>query len=755
MTKAIHTFRTLLACIGLGVALFASCEKPDNSGSSVPVQSVSIVGLDGSSLTVPFSDTPLVFNISFNPENATVKSISATSSDPSVATAEAKLKGGTKAVGYPAELVVTLLSGGETDISVTVDGKKDVMHLVVEQEEPEIVFAVTGETSGISAQQVYCGMSMINSDKLPSFESYVMGGICYSDVNTMPVVPTVGESSTDNHDCGIALGVSFKAGQTPVDGEYNEIQISGLKAATKYYYRAFVWIDESETVYYGELKTFQTSDEPVIAAGEVDLGLSVNWWGCNIGATKPEEYGNYYAWGETSEKETYTLSNYKLRYNKYHTTQREEGYPQTAIKIDNKTILDAEDDIATITLGEEWRMPTVEEIRELKDLNPSIYELNGVKGLLVTGKNGNSMFIPFNGMKNEQSLYQGQCIMLWSCKASVDDALRAGAFETESQWGGVLNTYAYRFVGMGVRGVRAARPKDGPDLKYTDFKATDVTTNSATISLTVDIDDAQISYEGIGLQVSSDPEFKTLFAEENFGSTGGTFTMDLTNLSPACEYYVRAYVGTTTNGQYLGEVFSFTTESDVVEPYVDMGTGVLWASWDLGSEVPELEGSKYAWGETETKEEYTFENSKYHYRQDSKGRCLYSKYNSSDKLSTLLPEDDAVIAALGEGYRTPTVDDWAALQLNCTREEGSRNGVKGYIYTSKITGKTLFFPCKYYMTASVLIKAPDWDKYCNMNFYPNVMASIPETWTVETIIEYMGGSDRYRGQAIRPVKVVE
>ena len=114
-----------------------------------------------------------------------------------------------------------------------------------------------------------------------------------------------------------------------------------------------------------------------------------------------------------------------------------------------------------------------------------------------------------------------------------------------------------------------------------------------------------------------------------------------------------------------------------------------------------------------------------------------------------------MIEALGEGYRTPTVDDWAALQLNCIREEGSRNGVKGYIYTSKITGKTLFFPCKYYMTASVLIKAPDWDKYCNMNFSPNVMASIPETWTVETIIEYMGGSDRYRGQAIRPVKVVE
>lgn len=755
MVKYIHTFRRLLACIGLGAALFASCKKPDTPDSSVPVQSISIFGAEEEAVSVKLGDSPLKFNISFNPENATVKNISATSSDPSVAAVEVRLKVDTKAVGYPAELIVNLLSGGETDITVTADGKRSSMRLKVSSGNPETVFALTGETGGISSEQVYCGMSMINSDKLPPFESYVMGGICYSDVNSMPVVPTVSGNSTDDHGCGIALGVSFKAGQIPVDGEYNEIRIGGLKPSTKYYYRAFVWIDESETVFYGGIKTFQTSDALAISAGEVDLGLSVNWWGCNIGATRPEEYGNYYAWGETSEKVTYTLDNYTFRYTKYHNTQREEGYLEPSIKIDNKTILDAEDDIATITLGEEWRMPTVEEIRELKDLNPSVYELNGVKGLLVTGKNGNSMFIPFNGMKKILPLYQGECVMLWSCKASADDALRSGAYETESQLGGVTNTYAYRFVGMGVRGVRAARPKDGPDLRYTGFKATNVTASSATVSLTVDIDDAKISYEGIGLQVSSDPDFKTLFTEKNFGSIGGTFTMDLTGLSPACEYYVRAYVGTTTNGLYLGEVFSFTTESDVVESYVDMGTGVLWATCDLGAEAPEISGSKYAWGETETKEEFTFENNKYHYREDNKGRCLYTKYNSSDKLGTLLPEDDVAVASLGEGYRIPTVDDWAALQLNCIREEGSRNGVKGYIYSSKITGKTLFFPCRYYMTASVLIKSPDFDKYCNMNFSPNVMASISENWTAETVIKYMAGSERYRGQAVRPVKVVK
>ena len=373
MTKSLH-FWLILACALLG--LFSSCEKLDDGPKETPVQSISIVGIENGSLTVPVKAGAQVFPIAFTPEGADVKSLIVTSSKPEVASAEIKLLN-TKAVAYDAELTVTPLSGGETDITVNADGKATVLHLTVES---ETIFVITGDVSATSAGRAFCGMSMINSDKLPGFTSYVMGGISYSEVNTTPVVPTVKDNTTDNHDCLLSFGRVFKAGETPVDGEYTDIPLTDLKPSTQYYYRAFVWIDESETVYYGEVKAFRTSDEPVIVAGEVDLGLSVNWWGCNVGATKPEEYGNYYAWGEIAEKSKYAVTNYNLRYSKYHTTQREEGHLETSIKIDNKTILDAEDDIATITLGEGWRMPTVENVSALNNLNARLSTMPGVQG---------------------------------------------------------------------------------------------------------------------------------------------------------------------------------------------------------------------------------------------------------------------------------------------------------------------------------------------------------------------------------------
>lgn len=754
MTDSFNLLRNVFVFMGICITALSACQKSieNDDITESPVETVSILAGDDGALNVSLSDAVLTIPITFTPEDAKVTDITAKSSNPAVATAEVKLLTVTKAPSYNAELTITLLSEGETDISVTVHGKTDVLHLVVGKGDAQLVFAITGETTGISSEKVHCGMSMVNSDKLPAFNSYVMGGVCYSEENTLPVVPS-GEETADGHGCKMALAVTFKTGQTPVDGVYEEIPVPDLKPSTLYYYRAFVWIDESDTVFYGEVKTFRTADLPKIAAGEVDLGLSVNWWGCNVGATVPEGFGDYYAWGETETQTDYSLKSYKWRYTKYHTTQSEEGYVTSAIVIDNKTILDAEDDIATLTLGSEWRMPTVEEIRELKDLNPVLYTLNGVEGLLFTGKNGNSMFIPFNGFKKEsRDIGQGKYVMLWSCKASVDDALRAGAYETESQWGGVLNTYAYRFVGMGVRGVRAPRPKDGPALKYTDFSATDITTNSATISLTVDLDDAEISYEGVGLQVSSDPAFKTLTADKNFGSTGGALRMELTGLAPACQYYVRAYVGTTTNGLYLGTVFTFSTETDVVDPYVDMGTGVLWASWDLGAEIPEEIGQFYAWGETEprnmddfTPESYTW------YSTFVNGRYKYSKYNSSDKMTVLLEADDAVTAKLGSGYRTPTAKEWGELLANCSKEAGTRNGVSGYILTSKINGRTLFFPYKYYMTATIRTSLPNDLTYYDNYYSPSLSQNIPESWTADTCVEYMAVQSRYRGTTVRPV----
>ena len=150
------------------------------------------------------------------------------------------------------------------------------------------------------------------------------------------------------------------------------------------------------------------------AAEYVDLGLpsGLKWAKCNLGATKPEEFGNYYAWGETEPKADYSWATYKFglenALSKYNDT-------------DNKTTLDAEDDAAAVKLGAPWRMPTKEECKEL--LNNCTYtktQLNGVNGYELKSKiNGNSIFLPGAG-------YYEETILNPSATAYLSKSLRTG-----------------------------------------------------------------------------------------------------------------------------------------------------------------------------------------------------------------------------------------------------------------------------------------------------------------------------------------
>ena len=132
----------------------------------------------------------------------------------------------------------------------------------------------------------------------------------------------------------------------------------------------------------------------------VDLGLSVKWATCNVGATTPEEYGDYFAWGETETKDTYDWSTYKYcngtedSMTKYCTNSNNGT-------VDNKTTLELTDDAAHVNWGGSWRMPTKAEQEELMDTNNCTWEWiarNGVNGYKVTSKkNGNFIFLPAAG----------------------------------------------------------------------------------------------------------------------------------------------------------------------------------------------------------------------------------------------------------------------------------------------------------------------------------------------------------------------
>lgn len=133
----------------------------------------------------------------------------------------------------------------------------------------------------------------------------------------------------------------------------------------------------------------------------VDLGLpsGLKWATCNVGANNPWEDGGYYAWGETEEKECYSWSTYKWCKGS-KTTMTKYCTDSDYGTVDNKTVLAPEDDVAHVKWGGTWRMPTIDEQREL--LSECIWEwtkLNGIPGYNVTGFNGNSIFLPAAGCR--------------------------------------------------------------------------------------------------------------------------------------------------------------------------------------------------------------------------------------------------------------------------------------------------------------------------------------------------------------------
>ena len=139
----------------------------------------------------------------------------------------------------------------------------------------------------------------------------------------------------------------------------------------------------------------------------VDLGLPSGtlWADRNIGANSPEGYGDYFAWGETRPKSVYNESTYKYS-NGRSSSLTKYCTNSNYGTIDNKTILEASDDAATVNWGSNWRMPTHEEQVELNDKCKWTWTTrNGVKGYKVTGPNGNSIFLPAAGFREGRGGY--------------------------------------------------------------------------------------------------------------------------------------------------------------------------------------------------------------------------------------------------------------------------------------------------------------------------------------------------------------
>ena len=168
----------------------------------------------------------------------------------------------------------------------------------------------------------------------------------------------------------------------------------------------------------------------------VDLGLSVRWATCNVGASVPSGYGDYYAWGEIETKMEYT----------------EENSVTYGVELDDISG-NPQYDVATANWGEGWRMPTEQELDELTDkCDWEWTSLDGVTGYKVIGPNGNSIFLPAAGNRYESSLnYVGEDGRFWSSTPIESGAQPAYGLGFDSGgyrvgWGSCCYGYSVRPV---------------------------------------------------------------------------------------------------------------------------------------------------------------------------------------------------------------------------------------------------------------------------------------------------------------------
>ncbi|MGM9817931.1 MAG: InlB B-repeat-containing protein [Paludibacteraceae bacterium] len=189
----------------------------------------------------------------------------------------------------------------------------------------------------------------------------------------------------------------------------------------------------------------------------VDFGLpsGLKWAACNVGATKPEEYGNYYAWGETEPTTTYDWSTYKWC-NGSRSTLTKYNTDSDYGTVDNKTVLELDDDAARANWGGAWRMPTDAEWTELREnctwTWTSDYNGTGVAGRIVTSKtNGNHIFLPAAGYRYYDDLYAGYYGYYWSSSLDTDYPYRARGVRFYSDY--VYGINYDRYYGYSVRPV--------------------------------------------------------------------------------------------------------------------------------------------------------------------------------------------------------------------------------------------------------------------------------------------------------------
>ena len=353
------------------------------------------------------------------------------------------------------------------------------------------------------------------------------------------------------YDPNMSLGWSFQWGKNmdPANDleEDNVIILDGEgELGTENGGQVFLYYSTSanNSVIYIQIKSWEMS--PTFENGHewVDLGLSVKWATCNVGASSPEDYGDYFAWGEITPKTTYSSSNYSYS--------------------DNPTILPLSDDAARANWGGSWRMPTYAEMTELcEQCTWTWTSQNGVNGYRVMSKsNGNSIFFPAAGFRYDSSLNgAGSYGYYWSSTLGTGYQYHACYVYFNSSYADRINYYD-RLYGLSVRPVLGEYVAETNIPVVVTSSISQITETTAVAGGNVTNDGgASVIERGVVYSTNPNPVITNLSNTiRPCGSGTGEFTYNITDLQPNTTYYLRAYAKNDVGIAY-GEEVSFTTET--------------------------------------------------------------------------------------------------------------------------------------------------------------------------------------------------
>lgn len=588
--------------------------------------------------------------------------------------------------------------------------------------------------------------------------------------NTVTLMADVSVVLPDNHYYSYGFEVSGNADMSGCEcilGENQSIVGGKLIYSASYslsnwtgqtlFYRAFICRSDRDDPLYSDCESIDVTVYS-IKHEWVDLGLSVRWATCNLGASSPSDLGDYFAWGEITPKSSYSWTNYRfcvsgstdkdVTFSKYN-TKRDGGV------VDNKIRLDPFDDAARANWGEGWRIPTMAEWDELNNnCSWTLKTENGIEGFEIKGPNGNSIFLPYTGKNGwTVSVPSGH---YWSSSQSYN------WMGNNHLYSGLASCYYYFRTSAGIfsfyvdgrHGDEGSR-SDGYQVRPVSDSVGETTVPVSSVSMNVG-----------SLTLERDEYFSLVATIQPQTATDKYITWRSSDISVATVSDGKVMAiskGTATITASVGDhvascvvmVKNTTNGSDNGHEWVDLGLSVKWATCNMGASFPSEEGDYYSWGETMTKDSYIWEKYQFRVSGEKYIDVTFSKYNTKsdrgtvDNKTILDLSDDAAHVNWGGGWRIPTKDEWEELKSKCTWTWVTPILIKGCKVTGP-NGKSIFLPAQgllYGDTYNGLgARGCYWSSSLDIE-YPQ------ESYRMQfgADYSYCSSDDRFFGMTVRPV----